>query len=244
MAGNPAARLSATQDQNESNSWMKDRRAQLQAKEQAEAAGRQAWASSTRTGQNLQAPQPADVRALGSQGWPTPLAAPGNGGSLSSPLQAVSEAFSDFQKGPAIPRPNLAESFIPVVGPGWEAVADLQQGNYGGAAVNGALAASDIFLAGSIVKGIAKGGIQVADIRLHIDRNLGRRSGTRQPRRAPQEGAAAPTRSWDAPSPPPTDQRPAFMSELCESAALGHGDACRPRRPSAAAGSCGRAHPR
>lgn len=37
------------------------------------------------------------------------------------------------------------------------------QGNYGGAALNGALAASDLFLAGSIAKGIAKGGIYVAD---------------------------------------------------------------------------------
>lgn len=75
----------------------------------------------------------------------------------------MSDAFSNFQKGPAIPRPNLAESFIPVVGPGWEAVADLQQGNYGGAALNGALAASDLFLAGSIAKGIAKGGVYVVD---------------------------------------------------------------------------------
>ena len=86
-----------------------------------------------------------------------------NGGGSPSPVQAVSDAFSNFQKGPAIPRPNLAESFIPVVGPGWEAIADLQQGNYGGAALNGVLAASDLFLAGSIAKGIAKGGIYVAD---------------------------------------------------------------------------------
>lgn len=160
MAGTPAARGGATQAQNETNDWMRDRKAQLQAQQQAEADGRKRWASSTRTGENLQAPQPSDVLALGSK---TPTTSANSGGESPSPVQAVSDAFSNFQKGPAIPRPNLAESFIPVVGPGWEAVADLQQGNYGGAALNGALAASDLFLAGSIAKGIAKGGIYVAD---------------------------------------------------------------------------------
>jgi hypothetical protein len=155
----PAARGGATQAQQETNDWMRDRKAQLQAQQQAEAAGRQAWASSTRTGENLQAPQPRDVLALGSK---TPTVSANSAGGSPSPIQAVSEAFHEFQKGPAIPRPNLAESFIPVIGPGWEAVADLQQGNYGGAALNGALAASDLFLAGSIAKGIAKGGIYVA----------------------------------------------------------------------------------
>jgi hypothetical protein len=163
VAGTPAARGGATQAQKETNDWMKDRNARVLARQQAEAAGRQAWASSTRTGENLQAPQPADVRALGSRSAQPQPTVPDNGDASSSPLQAASDAFSNFQKGPAIPRPNLAESFIPVVGPGWEAVADLQQGNYGGAALNGALAASDLFLAGSIAKGIAKGAIYVAD---------------------------------------------------------------------------------
>jgi hypothetical protein len=162
VAGAPAARGGATEAQQETNDWVKDRRAQLQAQQQAEAAGRRAWVSSTRTGENLQAPQPADVLALGSRSSGIP-AVPDNGGRPPSPLQGVSDAFSNFQKGPAIPRPNLAESFIPVVGPGWEAVADLQQGNYPGFALNTALAASDLFLAGSIAKGIAKGGIYVAD---------------------------------------------------------------------------------
>lgn len=160
MAGTPAARGGAPQAQKQTNDWMRDRKAQLQAQQQAEAAGRQAWAASTRTGENLRAPQPRDVLALGIK---TPGAAANDGGGSSSPFQPVSDPFSNFQKGPAIPRPNLAESLIPVVGPGWEAVADLQQGNYGGAALNGALAASDLFIAGSIAKGIAKGGIYVAD---------------------------------------------------------------------------------
>ena len=163
MAGTPAARGGATLAQKETNDWMRDRKSQLQAQQQAEAAGRQAWVSSSRTGENLQAPQPADVRALGSRGVQTAAAAHDDSGVSPSPIQAASDAFSNFQKGPAIPRPNLAASFVPVVGPGWEAVADLQQGNYGGAALNGALAASDLFLAGSIAKGIAKGAIYVAD---------------------------------------------------------------------------------
>src|ERR1700744_6538801 len=103
---------------------MRDRKAQLQAQQQAEAAGRQAWASSTRTGENLQAPQPRDVLALGTK---TPTVTANDGDRSPSPFQAVSDAITNFQKGPAIPRPNLAESFIPVVGPGWEAIADFQQ---------------------------------------------------------------------------------------------------------------------
>ena len=35
-----------------------------------------------------------------------------------------------------IARPSLAQSFIPVVGPAWEAVADYQDGNYAGAVFN------------------------------------------------------------------------------------------------------------
>jgi len=49
------------------------------------------------------------------------------------------------------------ESLIPVWGSGREAVADFQEGDYPGAALNGALAASDLFLAESIAKGVSKG---------------------------------------------------------------------------------------
>ncbi|MDZ4363954.1 hypothetical protein [Brevundimonas sp.] len=51
-------------------------------------------------------------------------------------------------------RPTLAQSFIPVVGPAWEAVADLQDGNYGGAAFNGAMAVADVLPIGIAAKGI------------------------------------------------------------------------------------------
>jgi hypothetical protein len=69
--------------------------------------------------------------------------------------------------GPNSPRgpvghPGFAESLIPVWGSGREAVADFREGDYAGAALNGALAASDLFLAGSVAKGIAKGGFYVA----------------------------------------------------------------------------------
>lgn len=160
MAGNPAARGDAADPQNDINDWMRDRKTQLQTQQQADAAGREAWASSTRTGENLQAPQPENVRALSSQAQPD---AANDGDASSSPIQAVSDAFNKFQKGPAIPRPTLGESLFPLIGPGWEAVADLQQGHYAGAALNGALAVSDLFLAGSIAKGIAKGGLFVAE---------------------------------------------------------------------------------
>ncbi|MDI1290081.1 MAG: hypothetical protein PSX37_09075 [bacterium] len=75
-------------------------------------------------------------------------------GGFRSPLDVAQDAFHDFQDGPDIPRPNLAQSFIPVVGPAWEAVADLQDGNYGGAAFNGLMAVGDALPVGFAVKGL------------------------------------------------------------------------------------------
>lgn len=59
----------------------------------------------------------------------------------------------------SVGHPGFAESLIPVWGSGREAVADFQEGDYAGAALNGALAASDLFVAGSVAKGLAKGGM-------------------------------------------------------------------------------------
>lgn len=73
---------------------------------------------------------------------------------LRSPIDAAEDALHDFQNGPKIQRPNLVQSFIPVVGPAWEAVADLQDGNYGGAAFNGAMAVADALPIGVAVKGV------------------------------------------------------------------------------------------
>jgi hypothetical protein len=52
-----------------------------------------------------------------------------------------------------IARPSLPQSFIPVVGPAWEAVADYQDGNYAGAAFNGAMAVADLLPIGIAAKG-------------------------------------------------------------------------------------------
>lgn len=72
---------------------------------------------------------------------------------LRSPLDLAKDAFSDFQNGPDIQRPTTAQSFIPVVGPAWEAAADLQDGNYAGAAFNGAMAVADALPVGIVAKG-------------------------------------------------------------------------------------------
>lgn len=53
-----------------------------------------------------------------------------------------------------IKRPTTLQSFIPVVGPAWEAAADFQDRNYAGAAFNGASAAVDLLPVGIAAKGI------------------------------------------------------------------------------------------
>jgi hypothetical protein len=75
-------------------------------------------------------------------------------GGLQSPIDMAKDALHDFQSGPKIQRPNLAQSFVPVVGPAWEAAADLQEGNYGGAAFNTAMAVADVLPVGVAAKGI------------------------------------------------------------------------------------------
>lgn len=55
---------------------------------------------------------------------------------------------------PTISRPSTLQSFIPVVGPAWEAAADLQDRNYAGAAFNGAMAVADVLPFGVAAKGL------------------------------------------------------------------------------------------
>ena len=62
----------------------------------------------------------------------------------------------------SVGHPGFAESLIPVWGSGREAVADFQEGDYAGGALNTALAASDLFLAGALAKGLLKGGGKAA----------------------------------------------------------------------------------
>lgn len=70
---------------------------------------------------------------------------------------------------PDVGHPGMLESMIPVWGSGREALADLHDGNYAGAAFNGAMAASDVFLAKALVAGLAKGGLKLGGT--HVWRN-------------------------------------------------------------------------
>lgn len=63
-------------------------------------------------------------------------------------------SLSDFPRIPKISRPNLAASFIPVVGPAWEAAADIQDGKYWSAAFNAAMAVADATPIGVVGKGV------------------------------------------------------------------------------------------
>ena len=76
--------------------------------------------------------------------------------------RAAGETVKQAGAGGRIGHPGELESLIPVWGSGREALADFEDGDYVGAGLNGALAASDLFLAGSLVKGAAKGGVFVA----------------------------------------------------------------------------------
>ncbi len=104
---------------------------------------------------SARAPQPGSSTAASPP--PSRLTSPTVGAAspgFQSPFDVALDAFHNFQHGPKIPRPNLAESFIPVVGPAWEATADLQDGNYAGAAFNGAMAVADALPLGVAAKGI------------------------------------------------------------------------------------------
>jgi len=92
-------------------------------------------------------------RQLSIQPPPTPSPSALHG-PAQSPFGSIADAFHDWQHGPKMQRPNLAESFIPVVGPAWEAAADLQDGNYGGAAFNGVMAVADALPIGVAAKGL------------------------------------------------------------------------------------------
>ena len=69
------------------------------------------------------------------------------------PLEIAGQVWRDFQEGPDI-RPSAAQSFIPVVGPAWEAAADFQDGKYGSAAFNLAMAVAEALPVGVAIKGV------------------------------------------------------------------------------------------
>ena len=70
------------------------------------------------------------------------------------PVDMTLDMLHDFQNGPRIPRPNLGESFIPIVGPAWQAAGDLQDGDYSGAGFNALMAVGDALPLGAGVKGV------------------------------------------------------------------------------------------
>jgi hypothetical protein len=59
----------------------------------------------------------------------------------------------DFQNSPDIPRPNLLQQQIPVVGSAWQAVGDLQDRNYVSAAINAGSALAEATPVGAAVRG-------------------------------------------------------------------------------------------
>jgi hypothetical protein len=63
--------------------------------------------------------------------------------------------LEDFQNAPRIPRLNLAESFIPIVGPAWQAAGDLQDGRYRAAAFNAGMAALEVLPIGEIAESVS-----------------------------------------------------------------------------------------
>ncbi len=78
-------------------------------------------------------------------------------------LASMSGGFYDGSKDFSItnfPEPSGVGAYTPVVGSLWNATHDFQDGDYGWAAFNTAMAVSDVFLVNSIRKGIMKGGLK------------------------------------------------------------------------------------
>lgn len=101
--------------------------------------------------------KPALLQSLESSQVPTVPGSPvQSGGPAPQPTQRplfdIAGKLHDFQAGPKIPRPNTIEEFIPVIGPLWDAAADLQDGHYGTAAFNAAMAVGDLFPVGYGIK--------------------------------------------------------------------------------------------
>lgn len=63
---------------------------------------------------------------------------------------------------PEVDRPGTLESMIPVWGSARMAAADFQEGRYGWAAFNAAMAVSDIFLVKAVATGVARGAFKFA----------------------------------------------------------------------------------
>jgi len=100
---------------------------------------------------------------------------------------AATGPLEAFQSARPIPRPNTAQTLIPIIGPTWEAAADLQDGNYGGAAFNASMAILEAVPGGVV----AARGARAA--RLGIDlMNTGSRTAASSSRVLRQAGLAGP----------------------------------------------------
>jgi len=75
--------------------------------------------------------------------------------------QSTSNSHRGPDWAPDVGHPGTLESIIPIWGSGREALADLHDGDYLGAAANGAMAASDIALVKGAVVALGKGAVKV-----------------------------------------------------------------------------------
>ncbi len=106
---------------------------------------------------NVQDPHRPVARARPFIGYADPLDFALNPG-----LAATRDVIAGIQKAPRVGHPGTLESFIPIWGSGREAVADLQEGDYLGGALNAGLAVTDAIpakaVAGALEKGAWKAG--------------------------------------------------------------------------------------
>lgn len=76
--------------------------------------------------------------------------------------QRAHNAALEDEQNRKVDHPGTLESMIPIWGSGKEALADLEDKNYAGAAINAGLAVSDVVIAKAVLSGLAKGGLKVA----------------------------------------------------------------------------------
>lgn len=119
-------------------------------------------------------------------------------------IEQVRDKLDDYE----IREPGLVESFIPVVGPAWEAAYDLQEGDYAGAALNGAMAVADVLPIGVAAKGaryatkgvtaLRTGGRSVSAeaIRKHIAAKGLKKPGTELHHTIPLNGKSRSAQDW------------------------------------------------
>ena len=154
MATNQPARGSAAESMSE---FVQRRNREQATRAFDQATGHRAFGASIRAGQAPDLSTPSAVAAYGAQSSIGGQAnADPSAKDVTTPPIAPATLSGEHD---SVGHPGFAESLIPVWGSGREAVADFQDGDYLGAALNGGLAVSDLFLATAIEKAVAKGGL-------------------------------------------------------------------------------------